>query len=701
MKKFISLLFLICFVAIGVSCAVMKFDINFVVDGESYASVSTSGKETISLPGDPEKEGYTFKGWYWDDGVWEKPFTANSLLNTSLTNNMVVYAYFVKNNADNETVTLEFNTMGGSAIEKQIIAKGSMGAEPKAPTLDGYFFCGWYKYPDYQDAFSFEQAITSNLTLYAKWVQEGNSSLAINDFEDMVKVEQGNSFYDIFKNEETGRIYVVYKLGKMHNVILGRVSNRAAYNAGGTTLTWENTTGWEQSVTNSVENSLACAITVSVEVETGVEAFGASLSVNSGFSETIEASTAYSYGTTRSIMSQASSGGSQLLDSFERGRYYDMFVVGSQNVYQYFVYDPTGKYEGTAITSAEISSGLMPLSSENAVFKYENIPALTPMEAPDFSMIFDSGNGTSDSPYFISTPAQFFAVGLCPNANYKLANDIDLSIFKEWNPLCSSEETAFWGVFDGCGNTIRNLGQNYTGSKLNSDKAYGIFGRVCGEIKNLNLNNISMEITPQHDGDGWIHLGLLCGNLGGTVSNIHAEECSAIVHRDKSDVGIIVGHSTGTIRNSSVKCSNIFSNGSTGLIVGAIINGSACDNSVYQSSLSYYAANANRSCGGIVGYVQSSTIDKCNVENTKFILAGSDGSLHSYNTIGGHHCCKLQPVMGYIIGISITSNVNVDNLWETGNAIEYKSDEAFVGNTSKNESKCWFRHYDGKIGAIG
>ena len=44
------------------------------------------------MPNDPQKEDYRFDGWFWDEGVWEKPFTANSLHNAPLSNNMSVYA---------------------------------------------------------------------------------------------------------------------------------------------------------------------------------------------------------------------------------------------------------------------------------------------------------------------------------------------------------------------------------------------------------------------------------------------------------------------------------------------------------------------------------------------------------------------------------------------------------------------------------
>ncbi|HBK02109.1 MAG TPA: hypothetical protein DDY77_03665 [Clostridiales bacterium] len=82
-----------------VGCGKVDFKLNFVVDGEVYATISTNGKEAIKLPANPEKEGYVFDGWYWDNEVWKKPFTANSLLDTPLSSDMSVYAKFEKEEA--------------------------------------------------------------------------------------------------------------------------------------------------------------------------------------------------------------------------------------------------------------------------------------------------------------------------------------------------------------------------------------------------------------------------------------------------------------------------------------------------------------------------------------------------------------------------------------------------------------------------
>ncbi len=102
MKKyfgFVLLLVLAISASLFVGCGKVDFKLNFIVDGEVCATISTNGEEAIKLPANPEKEGYVFDGWYWDNEVWKKPFTANSLLDTPLSSDMSVYAKFEKEEA--------------------------------------------------------------------------------------------------------------------------------------------------------------------------------------------------------------------------------------------------------------------------------------------------------------------------------------------------------------------------------------------------------------------------------------------------------------------------------------------------------------------------------------------------------------------------------------------------------------------------
>ena len=80
----------------------ISFKINFIVEEQNFFTIDTNGKEIIQMPNNPTKDGYVFDGWFWDDGVWSKAFTANSLLDAPLSSDMAVYAKFLHLHSDTD-----------------------------------------------------------------------------------------------------------------------------------------------------------------------------------------------------------------------------------------------------------------------------------------------------------------------------------------------------------------------------------------------------------------------------------------------------------------------------------------------------------------------------------------------------------------------------------------------------------------------
>jgi len=120
-----------------------------------YQTITAKYGDTIEIPNNPTKEGYTFAGW--DIEVPE----------TMPDRDIIVYAKWNKT----VKVTLSENYSGGKVLSKTVAYQGKYGALP-IPTREGYAFEGWYT--------SREEKITSetivetneNHTLYAKWIQK-------------------------------------------------------------------------------------------------------------------------------------------------------------------------------------------------------------------------------------------------------------------------------------------------------------------------------------------------------------------------------------------------------------------------------------------------------------------------------------------------------------------------------------------------
>lgn len=66
----------------------------------------------------------------------------------------------------NEEFEIKFNTDGADTIESQLIQKNGKIEKPADPVKEGYEFLGWYNGDEEWD---FENKITENITLTAKW----------------------------------------------------------------------------------------------------------------------------------------------------------------------------------------------------------------------------------------------------------------------------------------------------------------------------------------------------------------------------------------------------------------------------------------------------------------------------------------------------------------------------------------------------
>ena len=91
-KTFLLLVVLMSFLLVACNQSV-EFTIYFDSKGGSeVSSISTGGNSAVVIPTNPIKEGFEFDGWYWDNNTFNRPFTANSLLEEPISSNMTVYA---------------------------------------------------------------------------------------------------------------------------------------------------------------------------------------------------------------------------------------------------------------------------------------------------------------------------------------------------------------------------------------------------------------------------------------------------------------------------------------------------------------------------------------------------------------------------------------------------------------------------------
>ncbi len=147
-----------------------KFDVTFDLNnGTKEEVIKVKYKKTINEKDikDEKDLGESFIAWYEVVGVKEKeevladkPFDFNTKINKPIKLK-AIYEGKV------ETITITFNSKGGSIVDPITINKGTELILPKDPTYAGYTFKGWYdinETPIHNNAL-----LEEDTTLYAKW----------------------------------------------------------------------------------------------------------------------------------------------------------------------------------------------------------------------------------------------------------------------------------------------------------------------------------------------------------------------------------------------------------------------------------------------------------------------------------------------------------------------------------------------------
>lgn len=73
-----------------------------------------------------------------------------------------------------------FDSNGGSTVDSQKVEKGERLQEPQKPTRKGYTFGGWFSDKELRQFWDFAEPISSDITLYAKWVLEQQETSTTN-----------------------------------------------------------------------------------------------------------------------------------------------------------------------------------------------------------------------------------------------------------------------------------------------------------------------------------------------------------------------------------------------------------------------------------------------------------------------------------------------------------------------------------------
>ena len=188
-KHFIALLsMMMCFVlSVGIFTACdtetevpKKYTISFYDGDELVDTIETYGNEEISMPAAPKKEGFTFKGWFSDKGIWNDELTKDTFVGQVLTEDVNVYAYYLENEtpvASEYTITFYID---GEAVDSIETSGNERLTLPAAPEKDDHTFEGWFfdngTWQERLTANTYEETpLTEDVSVYAYYKKIGGS----------------------------------------------------------------------------------------------------------------------------------------------------------------------------------------------------------------------------------------------------------------------------------------------------------------------------------------------------------------------------------------------------------------------------------------------------------------------------------------------------------------------------------------------
>ena len=171
--------------------------VSFESNGGTEVSTLTNimANESINEPLAPTKTGYEFIGWFKETSL-SNPWNFTTDL---IVENTILYAKWEE--VLLETYTVIFETNGGNLISSiEEIESGSTISKPSDPIKNGFDFIGWFIDNNLSSEFHFETAITSNITLYAKWeeipvVLEGTPIATAQEFNTIVTTHNSNGLF--------------------------------------------------------------------------------------------------------------------------------------------------------------------------------------------------------------------------------------------------------------------------------------------------------------------------------------------------------------------------------------------------------------------------------------------------------------------------------------------------------------------------
>lgn len=135
-----------------------SFTVTFDSNGGTKINSETVDEgKTVTIPANPTKTGYVFEAWQLNG--------KNYNFSTKVTSNITLVAKY----RALKTISIKFDSNGGSDVSTQTIVEGNRINAPATPTKEGYKFIEWQLNGK---KFDFNTKVTNDITLKALWQEQ-------------------------------------------------------------------------------------------------------------------------------------------------------------------------------------------------------------------------------------------------------------------------------------------------------------------------------------------------------------------------------------------------------------------------------------------------------------------------------------------------------------------------------------------------
>lgn len=143
----------------------------FCIDDAVYHSVETKGRERITLPSNPSRQGYTFGGWYLDS-EYKQRVNGDYFLNSDVKGEIRVYPKWVEKVTNTYVITIDMDggtLYGGGTKWSVTLVEGERLLIPYIEKK-GYMLSGWFFDKERTIRMPTDYYPTQDMTIYAKWI---------------------------------------------------------------------------------------------------------------------------------------------------------------------------------------------------------------------------------------------------------------------------------------------------------------------------------------------------------------------------------------------------------------------------------------------------------------------------------------------------------------------------------------------------